>query len=504
MIIQKKSLQEVIEICRSAQKPIALGGPYATSSHDKISGVDYFILNEGEITLPEFIRDYEMGVPKKIYQTTLKPDITQSPLPRFDLLNIKAYSKMSLQLSRGCPFNCEFCDIIEMFGRSPRYKEPTQFMIELDAVFNAGYRGPLFIVDDNFIGNKKKVKEMLHWIHNWQSKKKYPFSFFTESSINLAQDDELMDLMVQSGFDLVFIGIETTDEAILLSTDKKQNTRHDLKTSIEKIQKKGMEVMAGFIIGFDNEAPDIFEKQISFIQNSHVPLAMVGMLTALPETRLYRRLEKEGRILNDTEGNNTHVLETNFIPTMDPEKLKDGYKKIISELYSPKNYFKRSLGLLKNIAHNKYSRKLTLREKIRPLLHSLIKQTFSNYGLHYVLFLIKSIWHDFRKFPEAVTYAVKGYHFFKITNHILTMDKFSEILNNALRTLEEKAAYIFQKKPEAAMETIQFILKRNKKRILRYFHKLEDDLKKELYIKYLEFDKKAQQLVSKYSQGMNA
>ncbi len=422
MIVQKSSFNEVIELCNKLDKPIVAGGPYPTSSYKEIKGVNHFVLNEGEITIPKFLEDYEKGTAQYIYQDDKKPDITRTPIPRFDLIKTKYYSDMMLQYSRGCPFNCEFCDIIEMFGRVPRTKEPLQFIKEIQAVYDTGFRGAIFIVDDNFIGNKVNVKKLLPEIAEWQKAHKYPYTFFTEASINLADDEELMDLMVSAGFDMVFLGIETPNEECLTSINKHQNVKVDMLESITKIQKKGIEVSGGFIIGFDQDPHNIFDLMIDFIQKSKIPMAMVGLLTALPNTQLYRRLSKEGRLLKESHGNNTHNLDLNFIPKMEIDKLIEGYQKVLKEVYKPKKYFQRCYELLKTLPPKKVSYRPIRFNEIRALILSLVNQTFSTYSIHYTKFLLKVLIFRPKHFSEAVRMAIMGQHFFKITRKTLAIN----------------------------------------------------------------------------------
>jgi len=440
MIVQKNSFDEVVALCNRLNVPVVAGGPYPTSSPEKISGVDHFVLHEAEITLPPFIRDYEKGTPKPIYSTNEKPDITKTPPPRFDLIDFRDYNNIALQNSRGCPFNCEFCDIIELFGRVPRFKDVQQFINEIDLVYRHGFRGSLFVVDDNFIGNKKKVKELLQGIADWQREHNYPFSLFTEASINLAHDDELLQLMVDAGFDMVFVGIETPDTIALESCNKNQNLNIDLFTCIQKIQEYGIEVTGGFIVGFDDDTEDIFDRQIDFIQKAGIPMAMVGILGALPNTQLYRRLQKEGRLKADSgfSGNNTHSLEMSFIPVMPEEKIIEGYKKIISELYSPRKYFDRCFTLLSRLPAgvSKAPRKISLIE-IRALFLSLLKQTFSSYSFQYLRFLWKVIIHRPGHFTTAIGHAIKGYHFFIITDETIKADELSSQLDDAIQVLKD-------------------------------------------------------------------
>ncbi len=423
MIIQKDSFDRVIDMCNECGVTVVAGGPYPTSSYRSINGVDHFILNEAEITLPMFLRDYENGTPERVYEDKTKPDLALTPAPRFDLINVSDYLNMTLQFSRGCPFNCEFCDIIEMFGRNPRTKVPGQFIEELDIVYNTGFRGPLFIVDDNFIGNKREVKKLLELIILWQEIHCFPFTFFTEASINLADDDELMGLMVNANFDMVFVGIETPDTTTLTVAHKNQNAAVDLFESIKRIQNSGLEVCGGFIIGFDTDPDNIFDMQINFIQKSGIPIAMIGLLIALPQTQLYRRLLGENRLISETNGNNTHQLTMNFKTVMPEGIIVEGYKRVIAELYSPQKFFERSLVLIRRLSKNKSRSTKIYWSDIRALMLSLFRQSFSRYGYWYLLFVARSIRYNYRRFPQAIGMAVMGYHFFKITGEILAKEK---------------------------------------------------------------------------------
>ncbi len=422
MMVQQESFRKVISQCEKHGTTVVAGGPYATSSHKDIEGVDHFILNEAEVTLPAFLDDLEKGEAKYIYEDDTKPDITKAPVPRFDLINPKVYSSMPLQFSRGCPFNCEFCDIIELFGRVPRTKDPEQFVNELDAVCLVDGVQSVFIVDDNLIGNKKRVKDLLRAIIQWQKEHNYPVSLQAEASINLADDDELLDLMEEAAFDMVFVGIETPDEETLKSTQKLQNIRGNMLENVEKIQRRGIEVTAGFIIGFDSDPEDIFDIQIDWIQRSAIIQAMVGLLDALPNTQLYRRLQQEGRLLGDSSGNNTHDLNLNFIPKMAPSKVIHGYLRVLSEIYDPKNFFERAYQLYTRLPGNKKVYRPFSRSEARALFLSLFRQTFSRYGHHYLRFLWRALRYDARLFSEAIAMSIKGYHLFKITDMLLDED----------------------------------------------------------------------------------
>jgi radical SAM superfamily enzyme YgiQ (UPF0313 family) len=437
MIIQKASLERVIKLCNELGKPVVAGGPYPTSCHDQIPGVDHFVLNEAEITLPPFLQDLALGRAKPLYTSTEKPDLRLTPIPRFDLIRGRPYAQMALQYSRGCPHNCEFCDIIELFGRRPRTKTPDQLLGELEAVYQAGWRGALFLVDDNFIGNRKEVKALLPPLIQWQRERNRPFTLFTEASLDLASDEPLMDLMIEAGFDMVFLGIETPDAATLQAAGKQQNLKSDLLASVRKIQRKGMEVAGGFIVGFDNDADDIFERQVRFIQAAAIPTAMVGLLTALPHTQLHHRLQREGRLTESTgAGNNTHDLRLNFVPRMDPRKLIDGYKRVLAEVYNPDRYFERCLGLLRTMRRSASApRRIRLME-LRALVMSLVVQTFSRYGWAYWKFLLRAFLARPQMVPETMTMAVKGHHFFRITRNLLELDRFKSSLSRLAKAFE--------------------------------------------------------------------
>src|SRR6266481_2313305 len=333
MYVQKESLKEVIRLCKAEGKTVVMGGPYASMGLNDAIEADHVFVGEVETTFPGFLEDFERGEAKAVYQAPERPALALTPIPDFALAELNQYSDMSVQYSRGCPFNCEFCDIIEIYGRVPRTKSNQQIIAELDTLLQLGWRGTVFIVDDNFIGNKKNVRRLLPDLATWQEKNGHPFELLTEASVNLADDNELLSNMQRAGFTRVFLGIETPEEASLKEAQKSQN-RGNLLESVRKIQNHGMEVMAGFIVGFDNDPDDIFERQIDFIRKSAIPLAMVGLLTALPDTQLWRRLEKEGRLLAESTGNNTDG-SLNFIPKMDAARLVEGYQSILRTIYSP-------------------------------------------------------------------------------------------------------------------------------------------------------------------------
>ena len=321
MNVQAESTKEVIERCQSLDKEIVGGGPLFTEEPENFKMVNHLILNEAELTLPDFLNDLELGDPKHIYQSEEFANLTKTPLPDYTLVKTSKYNTMNLQLTRGCPFNCEFCDITALFGHKVRIKTTEQILTELEAIYNTGWRKNVFFVDDNFIGNKKILKnDLLPAIIHWMESKNHPFRFSTEASINLSDDDQLMDLMTKAGFSTVFIGIETTEHASLEECGKVQNTNRDLIQSVHKIQKYGLEVNGGFILGFDNDSLSVFQKQIEFIRESGIISAMVGLLNAPKRTPLYKRLKKEGRITSEITGDNTD-FSLNFVPKMDKQIL---------------------------------------------------------------------------------------------------------------------------------------------------------------------------------------
>lgn len=344
MIVQSPDMLAQIREAKSRGKLVAVGGPYPTSlPHEPQSaGADFLVLDEGEITLPLFVEALERGDRQGVIQANgEKPDVTHTPVPRYDLLELKYYDSMSVQFSRGCPFQCEFCDIIVLYGRKPRTKEPAQLLRELDALYELGWRGSVFIVDDNFIGNKRNVKLLLKELKAWQQAHEYPFDFNTEASIDLAQDPELLELMVECYFSAVFLGIETPDEESLALTKKFQNTRSSLVDMVDTITRSGLRVMAGFIIGFDGEKPGAGDRITQFVELSAIPTAMFSMLQVLPNTALWHRLEKEGRLQNGKDSGMNQTTLLNFMPTRPVEEIAQEYINAFSYLYEPKVYLDR-------------------------------------------------------------------------------------------------------------------------------------------------------------------
>jgi radical SAM superfamily enzyme YgiQ (UPF0313 family) len=343
MIVQKEDLLAKIQEAKLRGKKVAIGGPYPTALPGEVAAADYLILDEGELTIPLFVEAVKQGQPSGTFRAPNgeRPDVTTTPIPRFDLLEFDAYAEMSVQFSRGCPFQCEFCDIIVLYGRKPRTKAPEQLLKELDYLYELGWRRSIFMVDDNFIGNKRNVKLLLEALLPWMVEHKYPFSFATEASVDLANDQELMDMMVKCNFGAVFLGIETPDEASLALTQKHQNTRSSLSDAVDKITKSGIRVMAGFIIGFDGEKTGAGKRIVKFVEQTNIPTAVFSMLQALPDTALWHRLTREGR-LRGTDGNINQTTLMNFVPTRPLEDIAYEYMDAFDELYDPAKFLDRT------------------------------------------------------------------------------------------------------------------------------------------------------------------
>jgi len=415
MMVQRESAEDVIARCQALGVRTVAGGPLFTSQPDAFPQVDHLILGEGEISIPPFLRDLQAGTPKRIYQADRFPSLAETPAPRWALLELKHYSDMCVQYSRGCPYDCEFCDITALFGHRPRTKSAEQIVAELDALYAEGWRGGVFFVDDNFIGNKRKLKaEVLPALAQWRADKQ-GFRFHTEVSINLADDDELMELMVQAGFDTVFVGIETPDEDALIECNKYQNQGRDLVDSVKTLQRAGLQVQGGFIVGFDSDTPTIFQRQIEFIQQSGIVTAMVGLLQALPGTKLHARMKSEGRLVSAGSGNNTDA-STNFLPKMDIELLRQGYRNLVQHLYSPKVYYERVRTFLREYEKPHIVQHKLDWTQIRAFFRSiLILGILGEERWEYWKLLAWTLARRPRLFADAVTLAIYGYHFRKLS-----------------------------------------------------------------------------------------
>lgn len=419
MIVQRSSTLLVAERVKQAGKPIIAGGPLFTAEQQEFDQIDHLVLNEAEITLPHFLDDFAKGKPEHIYQTDEYPDISATPVPLWELVNMKAYDSMSIQFSRGCPFNCDFCNVTALLGHRPRTKTAGQIIAELDKIYSLGWRRNIFFVDDNFIGNKRILKEsILPALIEWRKDKK-GCQFITEASINLADDAQLMDLMVRAGFVSVFVGIETPSEESLAECNKVQNKNRNLVESIKHLHHHGLQVMGGFIVGFDSDTPSIFQRQVDFIQQSGIVTAMVGLLQAPIGTELYRRLENEGRIINNMSGDNADGM-TNIIPHMHINTLQHGYHTILNEIYSPKPFYQR----VRNF--------LTDYQPVQPPVHIDLEELLAFFRSIYWLGIRgherAEYWRLFfwalikqpQKFALAITLSIYGFHFWRVfEQHIL-------------------------------------------------------------------------------------
>jgi radical SAM superfamily enzyme YgiQ (UPF0313 family) len=421
MVAQQDSAREVIDRCKKLGTRIVAGGPFFNRGYEDwgFDDIDHLIYGEAEDILPLFVADLEKGCARHIYASEEFPDIRKTPVPLWSLINGKKYLSMSIQYSRGCPFNCEFCDIVIMNGHKPRTKDESQVIAELDALYDVGWRGTVFFVDDNFIGNKRKLKsEILPAIIEWMEERNRPFSFFTEASINLADDEELMRLMTGAGFDMVFVGIESPNEESLVECNKLQNNNRDLLAAIKKMQNHGLQVHGGFIVGFDSDPLSIFKSQIDFIQKSGIVMAMVGVLMAPPGTRLYERLKKENRILPKVSGDNTDG-STNFIPKMGREALASGYKHVVDTIYAPKQYYERIRTFLREYRPgNKGKFKISLVH-----LKALIRSTWAlgcreKGRIHYWKLVVWTLLRRPETFPLSMALALEGFHFRKVAEKV--------------------------------------------------------------------------------------
>ena len=424
MIAQQKSVKEVIAQCGELHTKIVAGGPLFTTGYEQLNlgDVDHLVLGEAEDILPLFLEDLQKGCARHIYESSEHPEITKTPVPLWELVDMGKYASMNVQYSRGCPFNCEFCDIVILDGHRPRTKDKSQLIAEFEALYGQGWRSSIFIVDDNFIGNKRKLKvETLPAIIKWSQERKYPFGFLTEASINLADDEELMQLMTKAGFDTVFVGIETTNEESLVECNKFQNVNRDLVASVKKMQNYGLEVQGGFIVGFDSDPVSIFKSQINFIQKSGIVTAMVGLLNAPPGTRLYHRLKKENRLLPYGSGDNTDGT-MNFIPKMNQETLITGYKNVVKTIYSAKPYYERIKTFLEEYKPQKPRKaaegKIHFYE-IKALIKSMWVLGVKEKGRrHYWGLFSSTLLRKPRLFPLFVTLTVYGFHFRKVAEKI--------------------------------------------------------------------------------------
>lgn len=417
MIVHRESVNEIVARCTAFNKPIIAGGPLFTTGHEDFPGVQHFVLGEAEEVVPQLVADMIAGAVRASYQAPNRPDVTQVPVPRWDLIDFSHYVTMAVQFSRGCPFDCEFCDIIIMNGRVPRTKAPAQLIGELELLRQQGWKDMVFIVDDNFIGDKKRTKALLREMIAWRERTQPHMGFFTEASVNLADDAELCELMASAGFKKVFVGIETPSPESLQECHKLQNRGRDLVNSIKTLQQAGLEVMGGFIVGFDNDRQDVFKQQFEFIQRSGVVTAMVGLLQALPQTKLYQRLKREGRLDAAATGNNTEAV-LNFRPKLNREFLQAGYRDLMKKLYEPKVYYQRIRTFLENHRPTGPSLRLSPAD-FQAFLKSFWMLGIWERGRHiYWRFFWSVLLRRPRQLRHAIELAVIGYHFRRVASRL--------------------------------------------------------------------------------------
>lgn len=415
MGVQQQSTREVIRRCNRLHTKIVAGGPLFATNYKEFEGVDHFVLGEAEAIVANLVTDLGNRSARHIYWSEERPDIKDSPGPAWNLIDTKKYVALSIQYSRGCPFDCDFCNILLLNGHSPRTKGTKQLIGEMEAIYRMGWRNSVFIVDDNFIGNKKKLKaEILPAITDWMKERNYPFTLFTQASIGLSDDEALMRLMVDAGFNRVFIGIETPNEDSLAECGKHQNANRDLAESVRVLLHHGLEVQGGFIVGFDSDPHNIFEKQINFIQQTGIVTAMVGLLNAPRGTRLYQRLQGENRLLGESSGDNTD-FSVNFTPRMGHEALISGYRRILTVIYSPHEYYARIGTLLREhhpAFHKRSGMKTTDMEAfLKSIWYLGIKEKGRRY---YWRLVISTLLKKRRSLPLVITLAIYGYHFRKL------------------------------------------------------------------------------------------
>jgi radical SAM superfamily enzyme YgiQ (UPF0313 family) len=422
LLIQQQSMREVIARARAILRPVAVGGPAATMSPDLFADADVVFQGEAEGRIEDLVRALERRSGGRVVLEPPErfPEMTSVPVPRFELLDLSQYASVSLQYSRGCPYECEFCNVIELFGRRPRVKRPDQVIAELEAIHRLGYRGTIFLVDDNFIGNKPAVKRLLPPVQEWQRERGFPFDFYTEASVDLAADPDLLRGMVEAGFFSVFLGIETPSGKALEQAKKRQNLRLDPATSIDRINRAGLGVMGGFIVGFDSDGPDIFQQQREFIARQPIPLAMVGMLTALPGTALWRRLEAEGRLREHSRGD--QFTRPNFTPAMDERTLLRGYVDLMRSLYSPRAYYRRCEAYLRRAGsvprtRSSSSNPAQIGALLRTIWHVGVR---SPRRLRFWKLMVKAVSRGPRHVRQAVSHAVQGEHLILYTrDHVV-------------------------------------------------------------------------------------
>lgn len=420
MLVQEPSIHAIVARARELGRRTVVGGAGCTTSPERFADADCLVIGEAEGQVDALVAAIEgrPDTPRVLHAPATRPSMSDTRVPRFDLLRMEHYRSMCVQTSRGCPFTCEFCDIIEIFGRVPRVKSAAQVVAELDSLHQLGYRGEVFIVDDNFIGSKKAVRPILTELARWQKDAGYPFTFYTEASLNLAEDDELIAAMHAAGFNSVFIGIETPDPAALKLTGKRQNVGVDLRAALDKLTASGLEVMAGFIVGFDGDGPGSFELQRALLEDAPLPLAMTVLLTALPGTALWRRLEREGRLRAHSDGD--AFARPNFLPTMAEAELVAGYARLLGQLYTPEAYYRRSAAVVDLIGAPVYAGPPLL-DDVQVALRSILQ--LGVLGSRRALFwklVARAIPRGVHAVRTAIACAVRGEHMIRYTQEVVS------------------------------------------------------------------------------------
>lgn len=418
MTVQRASAQDVIARCNAAGVPVVAGGPLFTMEHEQFEGVDHFVLDEAELTLAPFLEDLARGTARHVYRADAYADLTTSPVPLWELADLRKYATMAVQYCRGCPYDCDFCNVTALLGHRPRTKSVSQVIAELDALDAAGWRGPVFFVDDNLIGNKRQAKqELLPALAAWQERHGQAFPFNAQVSMNLADDRELLRLLARAGFTAVFIGIETPDEQALAACNKKQNLKRDLVADVRRIQRAGVEVYAGFIVGFDTDSESSFGRLVDFIQRSGIATAMVGMLQAPAGTRLFERMRAEGRLAGDMTGDNVDGT-TNILPAMGLDTLRANYRAMIAQLYEPKRYYERARTFLREYGVPSAHQRLDLQRVLAFLRSSTRLGILGRERLQYWRLITWTLLRRPRLLPQAVTLAIYGYHYRLVSERV--------------------------------------------------------------------------------------
>lgn len=413
MYVQKKSIHDILDLCTRLKIKVIAGGPLFTQEYESYPQIDHFILNEAELTLPLFLEDLNAGIKlSRVYKTDKFANMHKTPVPDYQLLKMNAYAHMNLQVSRGCPFACDFCEITALLGHQVRLKSSEQVIKEIELLYKLNWRGPVAVVDDNFIGNKQYIKnELLPILTNWMTEHRYPFQFSIQTSINLADDELLLRAMRKAGFSSAFIGIETPSDDSLQLCNKVQNENRDLVQNVKKIQKAGFQVSGGFIVGFDSDTNAVFQQQIEFIQKSGIVSAMVGLLNAPKNTHLYNQMRDENRLTTEATGSNTDYT-MNFIPKMNIDDLMDGYRHIIRNIYSDKPYYQRIREYFRNYQPIKQGKSKADFKRIMAFFKSIFFIGIVDKGrLEYWKFLFWTLWRKPSLFIDAITLAVYGYHY---------------------------------------------------------------------------------------------